>query len=86
MIRAPHGFLEDIFLGETQRQRHAPIARQKLADDRNLVALDVFEQQRRTVGPLVVNLTDRAQLMLGVDFGFDLDQLVLFFLNLEKFP
>jgi len=43
------------------------------------MALDVLEQQRRTVGLFIMNLADRAELMLGIDLGFDLLQFVLFF-------
>ena len=43
-----------------------------------------LEQQRRTIGPLVVNLTDRAELMLRIDLDSDLRELVLFFQNFEK--
>ena len=42
-----------------------------------------LEQQRRTIGPLVVNLTDRAELMLRIDLDPDLRELVLFFQNFE---
>ena len=55
------------------------IAGQQLADDGNLVAFDVFEKQRRTVGPFIMNLADRPELMLGIDLGFDLLQFMLFF-------
>ena len=35
------------------------------------MTFNVFKQQRRTVRPLVVNLTNRSELVLRIDFNLD---------------
>lgn len=67
-----------------ESQGHPLIRGKQLPDNRDPMALDVLEEQRRTVRPLVVNLADRAELVPGIDFRFDFLQLVLFFQYLKK--
>jgi hypothetical protein len=69
-------------LGQPKRQGHAPVTRQQLADHRNRMTFNVFKEQRRTVRPLIVNLTNRSELVLRIDFNLDFLQLVLFLQNL----
>ena len=84
LVRPLYGLFENIFLRQAQGQRHAPVARQKLADHGNRRALYVFEQQSRTVGPFVENLANRAQLMLRVHLSGNRVQLARLFQSVEK--
>ena len=84
MARPLHGFVENVFLRQIEGERDAFVGREQLPDHRDRMAFYILEEQRRVVRPLVVQLADRAQLVLWIDLRLDLLQLMLLFQDFEK--